>query len=65
MANYTGFAELPLHDGRVPEYLLRLMRALGSLIAKYIIEIYGPRELLLRLSDPFWFQGFPEAVICS
>jgi hypothetical protein len=62
MANYTGFAELPLHDGRVPEYLLKRMRVLGSLIAKYIIEIYGPRELLLRLSDPFWFQAFNNII---
>ena len=60
--NYTGFAELPLHDGYVPEYLLKRMRLLGSLIAKYIIEVYGPRELLLRLSDPFWFQAFNNII---
>jgi len=60
--SYTGFAELPLHDGYVPEYLLKRMRLLGSLIAKYIIEVYGSRELLLRLSDPFWFQAFNNII---
>jgi hypothetical protein len=38
------------------------MKLLGSLIARYIIEVYGPRELLLRLSDPFWFQGFNNII---
>jgi len=62
LVSYIGFAELPLHNGRVPEYLLKRMRLLGSLIARYIIEVYGPRELLLRLSDPFWFQAFNNII---
>lgn len=57
-----GIAELPLHDGRVPEYLLKRMKALGSLIAKFIIEEYGPDELITRLADPFWFQAFNNVI---
>jgi len=57
-----GVAELPLHEGRVPAYLLRRMKTLGSLIARYIVEARGPRELLIRLSDPFWFQAFNNVI---
>ena len=60
--SHIGFAELPLHNGRVPDYLLKRMKLLGSLIAKYIIDIYGPRELLVRFSDPFWFQAFNNII---
>lgn len=59
---YKGIAELPLHDGYVPEYLIKRMRSLGSLIAKYIVEIYGPRELLSRFSNPLWFQAFNNVI---
>jgi hypothetical protein len=38
------------------------MKRLGSLIAKYIVETYGPSELLKRLSDPFWFQAFNNVI---
>jgi len=53
-----GVTELPLHEGHVPEYLLKRMRVLGSLIAKHIVEAWGPGELLRRLSDPLWFQAY-------
>jgi hypothetical protein len=57
-----GYAELPLHEGKVPAYLFEKMLMLGSLIANYIIEVYGPDELLSRLSDPVWFQGFNNVI---
>lgn len=57
-----GIADLPLHEGRVPRYLLERMMRLGSLIAKYIVEVHGPGELLNRLSDPFWFQSFNNVI---
>ena len=59
---YSGIAELPLHNGHVPDYLLRRMKALGALIAKYIVEAYSPEELLKRLSDPLWFQAFNNVI---
>ena len=54
----SGFADLPLHGGRVPPWLAERMTRLGTAIAENIIYEYGRGELLTRLSDPFWFQAF-------
>src|SRR6202140_535871 len=54
----SGFADLPLHAGRVPSWLSERMTKLGSAIAENIIYNYGSGEFLSRLSDPFWFQAF-------
>ena len=53
----SGFADLPLHGGRVPAWLAERMTRLGTAIAENILLDYGPSELLSRLSDPFWFQA--------
>jgi hypothetical protein len=53
----SGFADLPLHGGRVPSWLAERMEKLGTAIAENIIFEYGAREFLTRLSDPFWFQS--------
>src|SRR6202163_2308877 len=53
----SGFADLPLHGGRVPPWLSERMTKLGSAIAENIIYNYGSGEFLSRLSDPFWFQA--------
>jgi hypothetical protein len=53
----SGFADLPLHGGRVPAWLGERMTKLGTAISEAIIHHYGPAELLVRLSDPFWFQA--------
>jgi hypothetical protein len=34
------------------------MRSLSREITLFIIDAYGVDEMLLRLSDPFWFQAF-------
>ncbi|MEM5793768.1 MAG: DUF763 domain-containing protein [Candidatus Aenigmatarchaeota archaeon] len=54
----TGIAELPLHYGHVPFWLLVRMKKLGKQIATLVIEEYGKEELLRRVSNPFWFQAF-------
>src|ERR1700730_3180715 len=54
----SGFADLPLHGGRVPPWLSERMTKLSSAIAENIIYNYGCGEFLSRLSDPFWFQAF-------
>lgn len=54
----TGIAELPLHSGRAPPWLLNVMRNLADKIAVVIVGEYGTREFLKRLSDPYWFQAF-------
>ncbi len=58
MAARTGSADLPLHGGRVPQWLALRMARIGRVVAEAIVIEYGRRELLRRLSHPFWFQSF-------
>lgn len=53
----SGFADLPLHGGRVPAWLAERMTRLGTAISENVLLHYGPSELLSRLGDPFWFQA--------
>src|SRR3982751_3328666 len=53
----SGFADLPLHGGRVPPWLAHRMEELGSAITEDVIPHYGRSQFLSRLSDPFWFQA--------
>ena len=54
----SGIADLPLHGGRVPQWLAERMTKLGSAITETIVYNYGTSAFLSRLSDPFWFQAF-------
>jgi len=54
----TGHAVLPLHGGRAPRWLFERLVRLARGVSPAIVETGGPRELLRRLSDPFWFQAF-------
>ncbi len=53
----SGFADLPLHGGRVPAWLAERMTKLGAAITESILLHYGASEFLSRISDPFWFQA--------
>jgi hypothetical protein len=53
----SGVADLPLHGGRVPQWLATRMTTLGTAISESVIHHYGQSALLSRLSDPFWFQA--------
>jgi hypothetical protein len=53
----TGIAYLPLHGGKAPSWLFQRMVRLGREIIRLIAEDHGPEELLIRISDPFWFQS--------
>ncbi|HEX6215615.1 MAG TPA: DUF763 domain-containing protein [Vicinamibacterales bacterium] len=53
----SGVADLPLHGGRVPQWLATRMTTLGTAISESVIHHYGHSALLSRLSDPFWFQA--------
>jgi len=53
----SGVADLPLHNGRVPDWLAGRMTLLGTAISESVIAHYGTSALLARLSDPFWFQA--------
>lgn len=54
----SGHADLPLHTGTVPKWLADRMMVMGTLITESLIENFGPDEVLVRLSDPLWFQSF-------
>lgn len=54
----SGTADLPLHGGRVPQWLAQRMTTLGTGITEAIVHDYGTSGFLSRLSDPFWFQAF-------
>jgi hypothetical protein len=54
----TGLAHLPLHGGRAPRYLFERMVPLAREIVIFIAGEFGTREVLRRLSDPYWFQAF-------
>jgi len=53
----SGYADLPLHYGRVPAWLAQRMTRLGRAVIEAIVREYGPSEVLRRFSDPFWFQS--------
>ncbi len=52
-----GIAELPLHWGAAPPWLMKRMRKLARSITEIIIGEYGSDEFLRRIADPFWFQS--------
>jgi uncharacterized protein len=54
----AGSADLPLHGGRVPQWLGARMTRLGTIITEAIVLEYGRDEMLRRLAHPFWFQCF-------
>ncbi|MGC4120875.1 MAG: DUF763 domain-containing protein [Myxococcales bacterium] len=54
----TGSADLPLHGGRVPEWLASRMARLGRVVTEAVVHHYGRQEFLRRLAHPFWFQSF-------
>lgn len=51
-------AQLPLHRGHAPPWLFRRMVRLAGLIAQAVVDEFGPRSMLCRLADPWWFQAF-------
>ena len=56
-AQRTGIANLPLHRGKAPAWLFSRMTELAREITIAIVSEFSPREMLLRLSDPYWFQA--------
>ncbi len=53
----TGMADLGLHPGSAPYWLLARMKKLSKSILTILVREYGPDGVLTRLSDPFWFQA--------
>lgn len=53
----TGTIDLPLHPGKCPPWLFFRMRELAREISLAIVEDYGTKELVYRLSNPMFFQA--------
>ncbi len=53
----TGTANLPLHTGKAPKWLFSRMVRLSSAITHAIALEYSQKEILRRLSNPYWFQS--------
>ena len=54
----SGIMGMPLHFGKMPNWLTDRMGKMGSAIVESIAQNYGKSEVLTRLSDPNWFQAF-------
>ena len=55
-------ADLPLHTGHVPQWMLRIMEKLAGAIVEYMVEVRGPSSVIAMLSDPLWFQAFNNVI---
>lgn len=53
----TGATELPLHRGKCPPWLFKYMKKLGGSITNTIVQEFSKKELLHRLSNPYFFQS--------
>ncbi|MEM3712253.1 MAG: DUF763 domain-containing protein [Thermoproteota archaeon] len=62
MSSRGGFFDLRLHGGKAPQWLVSRMIRLGSAIVEAIVTEFGTLELLRRVSDPLWFQGFSNVL---
>ena len=53
----AGTLGMPLHFGKVPNFLTQRMGLMGDAIVESIVDNYGKSEVLTRMSDPNWFQA--------
>ena len=53
----AGSIGMPLHFGKVPQFLTDRMGNMGEAIVESIVDNYGKSEVLTRMSDPNWFQA--------
>ena len=58
----TGIANLPLHSGRAPGWLMEKMVKLSREITRVLVWEHGPQEFLKRLSQPLGEDGTPYPV---
>ncbi|MEH2474522.1 hypothetical protein V1281_004295 [Nitrobacteraceae bacterium AZCC 2161] len=57
MTRHSGSSDLPLHGGRVPQWLADRMSSLGAVVCQAIVHHYGREPLGLSLEQ----QGLTEA----
>ncbi|NWF95054.1 MAG: DUF763 domain-containing protein [Candidatus Thorarchaeota archaeon] len=58
----AGIADLKLHPGKAPHWLVKRMMPMASAICEFIVDEYGTLELLRRLSDPVYFQALSNVL---
>ncbi len=58
----SGIADLKLHPGKAPHWLVKRMIPMASAICEFIVDEFGTEELLRRLADPIYFQAFANAL---
>lgn len=58
----AGIADLVLHGGYAPNWLVKRMVRLSKGIFSILIDEYGPDGTLERLSSPIFFQAFSNAL---
>ncbi|MCC6031354.1 MAG: DUF763 domain-containing protein [Pyrobaculum sp.] len=58
----SGVADLPLHEGHVPSWLLTRMKKLASLLLRLMYDLYGPDGVVERFAHPVFFQSFNNII---
>ncbi|MEM4152806.1 MAG: DUF763 domain-containing protein [Candidatus Pacearchaeota archaeon] len=58
LRDLKGITDLPLHYGSSPRWLFERMTKLAKAVSEIVVNEYGKREFLKRLSEPYWFQSF-------
>ncbi|MFX0108037.1 MAG: DUF763 domain-containing protein [Candidatus Hodarchaeota archaeon] len=58
----AGVADLKLHPGKAPHWLVKRMMPMASAICEFIVDEFGTLELLKRLSDPVYFQALSNVL---
>ncbi len=57
-----GVVDLPLHEGHVPVWLIKLMKRMAKAIVEIIVIEEGPGSLIRKLSNPLWFQALNNVI---
>jgi hypothetical protein len=57
-----GVADLKLHPGRAPHWLVKRMIPMARTLCQFIVDEFGTTELLQRIADPVWFQALSNVL---
>lgn len=58
----SGVADLRLHPGRAPGWLLDRMKRMADALFVVMVDEHGPAECLRHLGDPLWFQALSNVL---
>lgn len=59
---FGGYADLPLHTGHVPPWLLARMKKLSTLLLEIVYDLWGEEGILVRLASPIFFQAVNDLI---